>query len=86
MREEGGLGCRLPFLGHESSAAALIPHRPEIVPSGEEFPSTLLHPSYDEQILLARDEGNFDQKVWRAEILGYTDSACEHITYHIVGL
>jgi hypothetical protein len=27
---------------------------------------TLLHSSYDEQILLARDEGNFDQKVWRA--------------------
>ena len=66
MREEGGLGCKLPFLGYESSAAALIPHGPEIVPSGGDFALTLLHSSYDEQILLARDEGNFDQKVWRA--------------------
>ena len=66
MREGGRLGCRLPFLGYEASAAALIPHSPEVVPSGEEFALTLLHSSDEEQILLARDEGNFDQKVWRA--------------------
>ena len=77
MREEGGLGCKLPFLGYESSAAALIPHGPEIVPSGEEFALTLLHSSDDEQILLARDEGNFGQEVWRvAQKKGLTASFC----------
>ena len=77
MREEGGLGHRLPFLGYESSAAALIPHGPEIVPSGEEFALTLLHSSDDEKILLARDEGNFGQEVWRvAQKMELTPSFC----------
>ena len=77
MREEGGLEYRLPFLGYESSAAALIPHGPEIVPSGEEFALNLLHSSDDEKILLARDEGNFGQEVWRvAQKMGLTPSFC----------